>query len=222
MRYLLILSLLVLGCSSIGVAQLAEGSGRSGSSGGSASSPPLDDMAVIPAGTYVASDPVFAPSATGECSAETIAKVKAVVNQLPLPDRPQEVASFQIDKQRVRCADYKKCVNSGASAHDSWIDSCSDHAARATQDEAVAYCRWRTAKLPSLLQWQAAVRGKTGRVSADCDDKTSAARCTITSGEGVSINGSTASLGEFTSTVGCWSGRPVDEARAHPLKVTPH
>src|SRR3569623_3538671 len=177
MRYLLILSLLVLGCSSKSGAKQAEGSGRSGSSGGSASSPPLDDMAVIPAGTYVASDPVFAASATGECSAETIAKVKAGVNQLPLPDRPQEVAAFQIDKQRVRCADYKKCVNSGGCAHDSWIDSCSDQAARPTLDEAVAYCRWRTAKLPTLLQWQAAVRGKTGLASAECDDKTSGPRC---------------------------------------------
>jgi hypothetical protein len=176
-------------------------------------------MALIPAGAYVAIDPVFAPNAAGACSDETIAKVKESARKIPFPDRAQNVGAFAIDKRRVSCGDYDACVTSGVCPRETSALDCADDAAGVTLEEAVSFCRWRGAKLPTLLQWQAAVRGANGKTTGECDPGSD---CTITSAEGVTVRDfTTGSLGEFTSTMGCWYDEHGNGGSLRPLKATP-
>lgn len=179
-------------------------------------------MATIPAGAYLAIDPAFAPDSTGACTPETIAKVTALATQVPWPDRRQDVSSFAIDKQRITATDYQACAASGACASDERTTH-GDRLARVTLDEAIAYCHWRGAHLPTLLQLQAVARGVEGRVSAECDAPPTSDECTFTSSLGVVIADAGDGLGEFTSTTGCWHDKHAGDARAEvrALKATP-
>jgi hypothetical protein len=199
------------------------GLGSQGSGGRGSSAPrPHEDMALIPGGVYSASDPAFAPDETGACGAQTLAQVKALANQLPWPDRPQDVAAFLIDKRRVTRTEYRACVKDAACPEDTWSFSGSEDAARPTLDEAIAYCRWREAKLPTLLQWQAAIRGMNGRSVADCDGGQNVRSCTIASESGVHAAVSSAGPGEFTSTLACWYRERGDGGELLPVVAVPH
>ncbi len=177
---------------------------------------PKENMANIPAGSYPLSDPVFASDSAGACSTETLTKVGALAKRYPWPDRPQDVAAFAIDKRPVSCADYQVCITQ-RSCWGKPPDVCWGNRARVTLEQAIAYCQWRGAKLPTLQQWQAAVRGPTGKVSASCDAHKSAADddCTITNDAGVTTSASW-DASEFTRTMACW---PADEDERRGLRA---
>ena len=174
----------------------------SGSNTTSPAAHPKESMVAIAAGTYVASDPVFAPDADGRCSSETRAKVEIFAKKAPWPDRPQAVDAFTIDRAVTTCSDYRACVASGSCSPVDTSGKCKIYPAiRVTIDQAIAYCKWRGAQLPTLLQWQAAVRGPTGKSFGKCDDEASKI-CTNTSESGVSAILGT--FAEFTRSRACW------------------
>lgn len=213
--------LIVAGCSNRTQVGTGSGSATGSANVGSSAPHPHEEMAVVPAGTYLLTDPAFAPDNGGACPAETIAKVKALAMQLPWPDRQQDVPSFLIDKRRITRSEYRACVTSGACPDDKLPFAGSDDAAQVTMEEAVAYCRWRGAKLPTLLQWQAAIRGTTGQTSAKCDDPRRATDCTVTNGAGVRVAIGHASPGEFTSTMACWYAKHGEGGTLLPLMALP-
>lgn len=196
------------GCSiHVGCSTRVDDTGTGSGSAGSASSPeparPKEHMVTIAAGTYVASDPVFAPDGDGKCSTETMAKVEHLSKVAPWPDRPQAVTAFTIDETPTSCADYRACMGSGACPPVDTRGKCRSYPALGvTIDQAIAYCTWRHARLPTLLQWQAAVRGPTGKPFGRCDDESSTT-CKSTSESGVVVFLDAPS--EFTSTSACGS-----------------
>jgi Sulfatase-modifying factor enzyme 1 len=161
---------------------------------------PAESMTIIPAGTYAASDPVFAPDNTGACPKETLAKVEVFAKLAPWPDRPQHAVSFNIDKDVVSCRDYRACMKSGACSPIDLRGRCTTYpGVSATLDQAIAFCKWRGARLPTLLEWQAAVRGPAGKQFGKCDDESSDT-CVSTAESGVRVELDTS---EFTSTWAC-------------------
>lgn len=183
--------------------------------------PPKEDMANIPAGTYPLSDPIFAPDNTGACSSETLTKMKALIKRTSWPDRPQEVAAFAIDKRPVSCADYQRCVTRKACWGDppNW---CWKNSATVTVEQAIAYCQWRGARLPTLQQWQAAIRGPTGKVSVPCDALTKEGDyyCTIANDAGLTTSAGM-NAGEFTRTSACWPASDDERQGPRALMALP-
>lgn len=178
-------------------------------------------MARVPAWLYNLTDPVFAPNSSGACSPETMDNVKPLAGRNTWLDRPQYLAGFAIDKRPVSCAEYQVCVTRNA-CRGNPPNSCNGNRAHVTLDQAIAYCRWRGAKLPTLEQWQAAVRGLNGKESALCDDPNTAvdAECTITNDAGVTTStGWDAS--EFTRTMACWPAEAGERGGLRQLRVAP-
>lgn len=163
---------------------------------GSSAPPPADHMVTVPAGTYVASDPIFAPAQDGTCSEEILAKV-APLTSIRWPDRPQEVNAFSIDVNTISCAEYNACVAAGACT--SLASSVCVVEASVKVSQAEAYCSWRHAKLPTLLQWQAAARGQQGAATLPCE-KQDALDCSMTTASGMRL---VSSQTEYTATMAC-------------------
>ncbi|MFT3700175.1 MAG: SUMF1/EgtB/PvdO family nonheme iron enzyme [Kofleriaceae bacterium] len=156
-------------------------------------------MAEIPDGEYLAFDPIFVPDEEGACSDELMAKIDKIDKSVAPLDSKQHVLAFAIDKRRVTCGDYRSCVETGACETTSRCGD--DWPADVTFEQASAYCRWRGKKLPSLLQWQAAVRGPDGKTTAECDPGTN---CYMTNAAGVRVeNFRRHGKAEFTTTRGC-------------------
>ena len=82
------------------------------------------------------------------------------------PSVDLHVEPFEIDKDVVSCADLLACENAGAChAPNRYTEAmCKFQLAFAVHDEAQSYCAWRGAHLPTLYQWQRAVRGLQGSV----------------------------------------------------------
>ena len=136
-------------------------------------------------------------------------------------DEPQNVAAFAIDKRPVSCADYQVCVDRKA-CRGGLPNSCDRNRAHVTVEQAISYCQWRGGKLPTLQQWQAAVRGPTGKESAPCDNPNAAVddECTITNDAGVTTStGWDAS--ELTRTQACSPAEYGQGAGLHQLRVAP-
>lgn len=184
----------------------------SGPGSGSAASvtPPKEEMVSIAAGHYLTSELAFAPPGDGTCPASILARV-AALSKAPWPDARNEIRAFTIDKRAVSCADYRKCVQAKKcrDLRDDDYRGCVHKFAQVPIDQAVAYCRWRDAKLPTLTQWQAAVRGVDGKEFGECDPSIDPETCFHTAASGLVVEIATP-YDEFTSTIGCW---PESEVR---------
>ena len=214
----LVVCLVAAGCSKRNDSEARSERAGSGVGAQADTGPPMEDMASIPAGTYPLSDPVFAPDRIGTCSPETLAKVKALGKHTTWPDQPQDIPAFAIDKRPVSCADYQRCV-ARKGCWEEYQHRCDG--GRVTVDQAIAYCLWRGAKLPTLQQWQAAVRGPTGKVSAPCDAHTIGEDdCTITNDAGVTTSAGWGTS-EFTRTMACWPTEEDERTGLRAIMVTP-
>lgn len=69
--------------------------------------------------------------------------------------------TFAIDRELVSCEEYEQCARAGACPApylDGVSESCDGWRAWAARDAAASYCRWRGLRLPTLGEWQAAMR----------------------------------------------------------------
>lgn len=198
----------------------AQGSGT-GSQSTISVSPPKEDMVSVVAGRYLLSELAFTPEADGSCPATTLTRVEALSKEA-WPDASQQIDAFTIDRHAVSCDDYRQCVRAKRCGRidDSDFESCVGGFAQVSVDQAVEFCRWRGAKLPTLTQWQAAFRGPEGRQFGECDPSLDTETCVLTTKNGLVIELQTP-FDEFTSTTGCWSnvGRDKNAGR-YPIKAS--
>lgn len=143
-----------------------------------------------------------------------------VVTPFKCGDPVTSLPAYAIDKQRVSCDAYRACIAAKACRDEGW--KCGDTAI-ARLDAATAYCQWRAARLPSVAEYQRAVRGPKGDkyptgggwlVSEGCKDATTKhprtlepMRCRNVSADGVEYFVLDAEAFEWTRDFGC--GKPV-------------
>ena len=123
-------------------------------------SPPQDDMVVIPAGEFLMGNPDDGLSFDDE-----------------RPQRNVFIDSFRIDRHEVTNARYHRFV--AATGHPApshqkpeltlWVHgmpipgSGQHPVVNVTWEDAVAYCRWQSKRLPTEAEWEKAARGADGR-----------------------------------------------------------
>lgn len=87
------------------------------------------------------------------------------------PDhQPIAVDAFAIDRRLVSCIDFDRCIESGrcagnerlSAAPKQGVNRCDDGLASVSHEAALEYCRWRDMDLPTLYEWQRALRGLDG------------------------------------------------------------
>ena len=134
------------------------------------------------------------------------------------PNEPLRVAGFSIDREVVTCPQYAECVAATACPPLGPMECSSGNKwASVGSNSALAYCRWRGARLPSYREWQRAIRGVEGdvyptgktldhariceRPTRPNDDKLR--RCEHSSAAGVVYAVENSNYGEWTNEVGC-------------------
>jgi len=135
---------------------------------------PGSEMLRIPRGPVVlgsTADEVLAAAAS--CSGEPLAhrcSEQTFANELGRHDRM--LSEFFIDRTEVSVADYYRCVSLGRCAEPPYTEG-SERLRRAdlpvvlvTWEEARAYCRFRSARLPSEAEFERAARGNDGQIFA--------------------------------------------------------
>ncbi len=124
--------------------------------------PPDDDTVAFERSTFRGSD--------RNCKLDTLVRVYPGTEFLP--NRVQlSVDAFAIDRRAVSCFDFDRCIESGHCAGSARLANfptvsrgsyCTSGVAIVNHDAAEAYCRWRGMSLPTVYQWQRAIRGADG------------------------------------------------------------
>ncbi|MBL0215771.1 MAG: SUMF1/EgtB/PvdO family nonheme iron enzyme [Myxococcales bacterium] len=87
------------------------------------------------------------------------------VDTIHPPDTNNDVPAFAIDRRPVSCVDYQACITAGVCPETGLLESCAGGVrAQVRHKNASTYCRWRSTRLPTYLEWQRAVRGIGGNV----------------------------------------------------------
>ena len=128
----------------------------------------VEDMVAIPGGPFMGRNPCPKPAYDYEAFYRD-----------ERPNEPLRVAGFSIDREVVTCPQYAECVAAAACPPFGPMECGIDRKwARVGIDSALAYCRWRGARLSSYREWQRAIRGVEGlgggsdhcSVDADLDE----------------------------------------------------
>jgi hypothetical protein len=138
------------------------------------------------------------------------------------------VSAFEIDASVVKCAEIEACRRAGVCTSSGALQPvCKHDTAIVSFVDASTYCAWRNAHLPTLYEWERAVRGLHGNTfpwgmdgrTVTCTGSTSDTNaCTFTSPDGVRVNAGPHSFVEWTSDTDC--GRDAyDKAKRLPLVV---
>lgn len=143
------------------------------------------------------------------------------------------VDAFEIDKDLVRCADLTACEHAGVChAPNRYTEAtCKYELAFASLEEARSYCTWRGARLPTLYQWERAIRGPQGFVfpwgagseqipacSGDIGKPDGPDACNCSTPTGVRVHTGLATPYEWTGDTDC--GKTLDGKLARlPLKA---
>jgi hypothetical protein len=138
------------------------------------------------------------------------------------------VSAFEIDVSVVACADIEACRRAGVCTSSGALQAiCKYGTAIVSLADASSYCAWRDAHLPTLYEWERAVRGHNGNIfpwgmdarTVTCTGSDSDKNaCTFSSPDGVTVNAGPHSFGEWTSDTDC--GRDVhDKTSRLPLVV---
>lgn len=139
----------------------------------SAAEPPSTELSIPPPADPPPTPEVRRP---GECL-EGMVRIHGARVRMN-SNRQFDVAGFCIDRYEARVRDYAACVDAGACAPITWIETigtlgnvCNasipgrdDHPINCmTFDEAVRYCAWRGARLPRSSEWELAAEGSPAR-----------------------------------------------------------
>jgi len=151
----------------------------------------------------------------------------------PIDPPATTLPGFTIDKARVSCDAYNACVHAGACSDSEASLKCSYGTAVTTLVNATAYCHWRRAELPSVAQWQRAIRGPKGDkyptgegwlATEGCRKATGKhprthepIRCENTTADGVVYYVMDPDDFEWTRDIDCWTSTEPDDRR--PLGV---
>lgn len=136
------------------------------------------------------------------------------------------VAAFAIDKRNVACSELRVCEEAHACKAGSLPAGCTGDVALATWSEATSFCNWRKGTLPSLYEWQRAVRGAAGDPypwgteprDVTCATEGADAACHFMSKDGVNVRVGPKANVEWTRDTDC--GRNAnDESARLPLVV---
>ncbi len=82
-----------------------------------------------------------------------------------MQQRRVSLDAFMIDRDEVSVADYRACIDAGGCTLDALIAGDERYIrgdwpiVNVTWDEAVTYCAWRGARLPTEAEWERAARG---------------------------------------------------------------
>jgi hypothetical protein len=126
--------------------------------------PPTPPMVAIPAGTFPGAELHRAPGST----------LDRYDHAEPPYRAPVWVAAFEIDRDVVSCHDYALCqraevcpdplADASGTVPIVGHETCHGGVIEATWPSAQRYCAWRSARLPSFVEWQRAARGTDGRL----------------------------------------------------------
>jgi hypothetical protein len=172
---------------------------------------PPEDMVKIPAGAYRIR--VLNYRNDGVCTPEVAGSPEETTDQA-WPDRTVQMEAFEIDKDVVGTGDYCECAGEHAcpearqimidskQREDDYCDAGFRRPAEVTARAAAAYCAWRSVRVPTFTEWQAAMRGHDG-VYPKCDVAIGPKQdCRFTSPTGAQVR---PDLYEWTRSQECFS-----------------
>lgn len=132
---------------------------------------PESSMVRIPAGTFVmGSDEPDVLAALADCVREAYGhRCSPTLFSNETPRHPVHLSSYWIDRFEVSVRDYERCVGVGrcqprpASEATRRFDAPEHPVSRVTWNDAVDYCTFHGARLPTEAEFERAARGPSGR-----------------------------------------------------------